>query len=300
VLWVSLLILLPVPSCRKAREYFREPDPEPVIETLHTALAVACAADLAITILDGRPQPGVTFFRSNEGFPCTTLMVADLDHDDLFLGSVRAGTLTIAGLWSNESTAILSLILTDYHAGTSVFDLLGIYTIPVIRDAGHLKIALANMDVQLNPGQDALASLDLDDLEIETELMRLDEERPSDVYVAIVQDAYFIDVTGGNDPDGIADDSYTITGGGQLVEVSGSSAEIVQQAMVDIMVSPECSSNPVNGTILMRTTGVPEKGLPELGTVLMEFKGSCQRTVHIAVGTGMYIMSTNKDVPFSF
>ncbi len=64
----------------------------------------------------------------------------------------------------------------------------------MIRTGDHINIAMASMDIQLNPDQDALLSLNMNTLEIQTELLRLDEPRPADVYVAVLQDAYFIDV----------------------------------------------------------------------------------------------------------
>ncbi len=77
---------------------------------------------------------------------------------------------------------------------------------------------------QMNPDQDALLSLNLNTLEIQTELFRLNAPKPNDVYVAVLQDAYFIDVYNNLTTNDIEDDSYIVTGGVQLIRADGSSA----------------------------------------------------------------------------
>jgi hypothetical protein len=294
-----LLLLIPGISCRKVKDYFRDPDTGQLAETIQTTVMAGYAANLAFAVMDGQSFPHVSFSRSNAGFPCTTIMVADTrDDNGLFFAGEKANTITIAGLWPDESTAILSLIFTDYQAGSSTLDLLGMETIPVIHDGDHISIALASMEIQMNPDQQSLLSINLNTLEIESELIRLETPRPADVYVAVLQDAYFIDVYSNATDDIIYDDSYTITGGGQLIEVSGSSAEINQQAMVEVHVSPACTVNPLGGMALVKVTGLEENGFPELGTALLEFTEGCEGSVHVLAGTGMYIGATGRNVSF--
>jgi hypothetical protein len=169
---------------------------------------------------------------------------------------------------------------------------------PVIRTGGHINVAMASMDIQLNPDQDALLSINMTTLEIQTELLRLDEPRPTDVYVAVLQDAYFIDVNENLTPGNQEDDSYTITGGGQLITVNGSSAEITQQAMVGVCVSSGCLSNPTEGMALMKVTGLENQGFPELGTAVFEFTSDCGGTARVYAATGMYVASNGKKIRF--
>jgi hypothetical protein len=298
-LLLVIFLLLPEISCRKVKDYFRDPETEQLEETIHTTVIVGYAANLAFSLMDGHYFPHVNFSRSNAGFPCTTLMVIDMEDDSsLIIAHEKAKTITIAGLWPDESAAILSLAMTDYHAGISTLDLLGIKTIPVVSDGDHINIALASIDIQLNPDQEALLRLNLNTLEIESEFLRLEKPRPKDVYIAVLEDAYYIDVYNNLTRNNNSDDSYTITGGGQLVEVSGSSVEIVQQAMVEVQVSPVCTLNPVDGMALMKVTGIEDKGFPELGTVLLEFMASCGGTAHVFIATGMFAGSTGRNVSF--
>jgi hypothetical protein len=298
-LLMILLFLFPFFSCNRVKDYFREPDPEPLLETIHTSILTGYAANVSFAMMAGQTIAGVNFHRSNQGFPCTSLITINTSiNPDLYITHQEVNTIIIAGLWADESTAILSILLTGFEAGSSTIDLLGIKTIPVIRTGDHISVAMASMDIQINPDQDALLSLNLNTLEIQTELLRLDEPKPTDVYIAVLQDAYFIDVYNNLTGNELEDDSYTITGGGQLIRVEGSSAEITQQAMVSVEISPECLLNPTDGMALMKVTGLENQGFPELGTAVFEFTSGCGGTARVYAATGMYVASNGKQIRF--
>jgi hypothetical protein len=296
---ITLLFLLPFFSCNKVKDYFREPDPEPLLETIHTSVLTGYAANVSFAMMAGQTIAGVNFHRSNPGYPCTSLIsINTTTNPGLYIANQDVNTITIAALWADEFTAILSILLTGYDAGTSTIDLMGIKTVPVIRTGDHINVAMASMDIQMNPDQDALLSLNLNTLEIQTELFRLDEPKPTDVYIAVLQDAYFIDVYNNLTGNDLEDDIYTITGGGQLIRLNGSSAEITQQAIVGVEISPACLLNPLDGMALMKVTGLENQGFPELGTVVFEFTPGCGGTARVYAATGMYVGSNGKNTKF--
>jgi hypothetical protein len=296
---IMLVLLWPDYSCRKLKNYFREPDTEVIIETLHSAVLTGYAANVAMAVIAGHSVSNVTASRSNAGFPCTTLMVVDLSSGtDLPVVTDKASAITIAGLWPNETTAILTLLFTDFHTASATLELVGIETIPVIREDNDIHVALASMDVKLNPDQESILQLNLTTFEVESELLRLESTRPTDVYVAVTQDVYYINVNNNGTMDDPADDAYSVTGGGQLVEVANNSAEIMQQALVDVLVSPACATNPLAGMALIKATGVESEGFPEMGTALLEFTDECDGTAHVFVATGMYVTSNGQEVSF--
>ena len=298
-LYIIPFLVLSLLSCNKVKDYLREPDPDPLVETIHTSILTGYAANVSFAMMSGASFSGVNFYRSNAGYPCTSLITINTEiNPDIYLAYQEVKTITIAGLWADESTAILSILLTGYDAGTSTFDLLGIKTVPVIRNNDHISVAMASMDIQLNPDQDALLSLNLNTLEIQTELLRLDEPKPADVYVAVLQDAYLIDIYNNLSDNRIDDATYIITGGGQLIRTNGASVEITQQAMVGVKISPDCMINPVDGMALIKVTGLENQGFPELGTAVFEFTSGCGGTARIFAATGMYIGSNGKKVGF--
>ena len=291
--------LLPGTSCHNLREYFRDPETEILTETIRAGITVGYAADVATTVMLGESVPGVVVYRSNDGFPCTTLMEVDLhDSDSPLLQAGQAEGITIAGLWTDASTAILNLVLTRYQTNSSTLEILGIRTIPVIREENTISLALAGMDISFNPDTEAILSLNLTTLEVESELLRLGAPLPNDVYVAILQNAYFIEIQTNNTSNSLMDDEFTLTGGGQLVEVDGNAAEITQQAMVDLKVVPGCLLNPVQGTALIKVTGLEAQGFPELGTAILDCESNCNGTARVLLATGMYAASNGRHTDF--
>jgi hypothetical protein len=290
-----LLLLIPALSCKKVADYFRDPETSALTETIHSAALTAYAADVAVSVIKGYSRDNVTFTRSNPGFPCTTLIHISPD-DYRFASDVNA--VTVAGLWADESTAVLSLIYTDYHSENTTLDILGIETVPLICEGNSVHVALAKQDISLNPDVDALLSINLNTLQIQSELFRLDMPRPEDVYVAVVQNAYFIDINTKGSFDDLEDDDYVLTGGGQLVNIKGNDVEITQEAMVNLLISSDCQANPIDGMALIRVTGLEDQGFPELGTTVLEFRNQCDGTAKVYAATGMYIASNGKRISF--
>ncbi|HLO57572.1 MAG TPA: hypothetical protein VK179_02440 [Bacteroidales bacterium] len=294
-LCLLFLLFLPALSCNKVTEYFRDPDTAALTETIHSAALTAYAADVAVSVIKGHANDNVTYTRSNPGFPCTTLIQISPD-DYRFAADVNA--VTVAGLWADENTAVLSVIYTDYHSENTTLDILGIETIPLLCEGNSVHVALAKQDISLNPDVDALLSINLNTLQIQSELIRLDVRPPDDVYVAVVQNAYFIDINTKGSFDDLEDDDYILTGGGQLVNIEGNDVEIIQEAMVNLLISSDCQSNPIDGMALIRVTGLEDQGFPELGTTVLEFRNQCDGTAGVYAATGMYVASNGKRIRF--
>jgi len=250
-----------------------------------------------MSVVNGNLTDHATISRSNSGFPCSALIEIDLSEES----DALAEQATIAGIWADAHTAVLSIIFSNYDYRLHIIELIGIETIPVILESEEIHMVLASQEISLNPDQDdrdALLSIDLDNFQFESEIIRLDMPRPGDVYVAVTQNAYFIDVNTRGTINNLADDSYSISGGGQLVEVENNSAEIVQQALIEVYISSSCRINPVSGMALLRVTGVEDEGFPELGTALIEFYDNCQGKAEVFAATGMYIGTNGKKLTF--
>jgi len=286
-------------TCKKFEDYFRNPDTRYFVETIQSTVTTAYAANVAMALMQGYSYSNVSFTRSNAGFPCTTTMIINMETDNsLFISPEKADMITIWGLWTDASTAILNLLFTNFHVASKTFDLVGLQTVPVIRDGNTIHVALATIDVSLNPDQEALASINLTTGEIESALLRLDN-RPTDVYIAVSENAYIIDVSNSSTSADLSDDNYTLTGGGQMVEVTLNSQEIAQMGLINVVASSSCISNPLDGYAFLQITGVENKGFPELGTALLEFNGSCSGKASVLVATGIYVTSNGSDIPFN-
>lgn len=297
---VAGISILAFSSCNPLKEYFKDPDPEPLIETIHAATLTGYAVSAAMGKMSGANPSDETYYeRSTSNFPCVTKLILSMEDDYgyPFLDH-KASHITVVGLWSDANTAIFSLLYTDYNSATQTISFLGIQTVPAIRDGNNIEILLATQDIRLNPDQNALFTLNLSTFEFESELLKLDLPRPNDVYVAVEQSAYFIDVNTNGTLGIESDDRYTLCGGGQLLEVQNNETEVEQQAMIDVRINPSCNLCPISGNSILRVIDIEDHSLPELGTTVFEFNDDCDAEAHVYVATGIFAGANGKNIPF--
>ncbi len=286
-------------SCGKIKDYLKEPETQVLGQNIQASYAVAFAANVSYTEMIGHHVPNVIFNRSSNSFPCTSLAVIKANAGDPFLSN-KIGEITIAGLWTDTSSAIFTILFTNLNFEDAKYSVLGINTFPMIRQEGKTLVIYGSMDIDLNPNSDVLLSLNLSNQEVESEYARTEEEKPDDVYVAVSENGYFIDIDNKNTPGDIWDDTYTIFGGGQAIEMTNTSIGIFQQAMVGIEISSFCLENPTAGYALLKKVKTKDSNAPELGTVVFEFRDACNGQAKVTVGTGEYIGSNGKSVDFKF
>lgn len=292
------LIILISDSCKEIEEYFHDPELESITDAIKTSAIIGYAVSTAMSVMEGYQLPNVRIKTGCHDFPCVSVMLIRIDETYPYsFSSGETGEIIVAGLWADEETAILTLLLTDFNIHTSTFRLKNIHTIPVIRTFdGKIGVAFAGIDINLNQHSDDLLEFNLITQEIESEFARLDDQRPEDVYVAVEQNAWFIEIDQKNTPDDLWDDSFVITGGGQLAEVTDNTADVVQQGMIDVMLDQVCSANPVNGHALVRKVNTEDEKFPELGTVILEFHGSCDGKADVLLATGAYIGTNGRSI----
>ena len=296
---VSLLLLsLLIFSCKKAKKYFHDPETEPIAHVVKTAAAIGYSASIAMSVMAGEQIPFVITTGNCTDFPCISISLVNISNDNqvLFSGG-SIGEITIAAFWPDEDAGILSIIFTDINISTQDFTLLNVHTVPVIKEEDKIIVVFAGNDININSDSESLLDLDLSQGEIDFEISRIENERPNDLYVAVKQDAWFIDIDQKATEDYFADDSYWITGGGQIIEATSISGGIIQQAMLHVELNSSCQRNPVSGYALIKNTSVEEKKIPELGTAIMKFHNYCDGLANIQIATGVYLKSNGRSVP---
>ena len=292
------LIILISDSCKEIEEYFHDPETESVTDAIKTSALIGYSVSTAMSVMEGYHLPNVRIKTVCQAYPCVSIMLIRIDDNYPFSFSPgETGEVIVAGLWADEGTAILTMLLTDFNIHTSTFRLKSIHTIPVIKTMdGKIGVAFAGMDINLNKESDALLEFNLQTQEIESEFARLENQRPEDVYVAVEQNAWFIEIDQNNTPEDLWDDTFIVTGGGQLAEVTDNTAEVIQQAMVDVTLVQTCSANPVYGLALIRKINTEESTFPELGTAILQFHGNCDGKADVLLATGAYIGSNGKGI----
>ncbi|UCG26948.1 MAG: hypothetical protein JSV24_08195 [Bacteroidales bacterium] len=296
--FILIFLLSILTSCKEADEYFKDPETEPVIHAIKAATAIGYSASAAMAVMTGEQLPGVYATKSCSSFPCASLVYISINSGNYFpYSDDRNGQIIIAGLWPSAEEAILTMFIYDLDISTPGFTLKNVRTFPVTRKDGELMAVFAGMDINIGPNPLLPLELVLTEGEINFELSRLETETPEDIYVAVDQHAYIIEIDQKDTPANLLDDVYTITGGGQLIEVVDDRAGIIQQALMAVEMNPDCLFNPRNGYALIKTTGTGDNTLPELGTAILEFHTACDGTADITVATGVYIRSNGKSIP---
>ena len=289
-------------SCRKAKEYFKDPETDPVVHTVKASSAIGYCSSLAIAVMSGENLPGVYATKSCSNFPCAALIFADLSSEiNIPFTDDQNGQIIIAGIWTAANEAILTLFFYDIDIGTPGFTLRNVHTFPVAEQYnGEVIAVFAGMDINLGSNPIFPVELDLSEGEINFELERLDMESPNDIYVAVEQHAYIIGIEQNETIGNLADDSFTITGGGQLIEVVDNRGGIIQQALLNVLVENDCQANPKSGYALIKNTSAGGSSIPELGTATFNFHSQCDGMADISIATGIYIRSNGKSIPLDF
>lgn len=296
-----LLAILILSSCKEEEAYFKDPETEPVIHTVKAAAAIGYCSSIAMTVMSGKSLPGVYATKSCSDFPCASLIFVDLnDNIRIPFSEDDNGQVIIAGLWTDVKQAILTLFFYDIDINTSAFTLKNVHTFPVTESNGNYLAVFAGMDINLGSNPILPIDLDLSEGEINFELERLDFDTPTDVYVAVEQHAYIIEINQHGTATDLNDDSFIITGGGQIIEVMDDKGGIIQQGMLDVVLDSECQANPRNGFALIKNTSAGGNSIPELGTAILDFHNQCDGMVDVSIATGVYLKSNGKSIPLIF
>lgn len=283
--------------------FFRDPNTEPVRATIKTAVPLAHIAAVSMAAVQNNPPSQVISYDTCSTYPCAALIIMELDPANIPFAYVAGGTVMVAGLWSSANQAILTASFIDVQPGVPFFKVSKVSTFPVIATQtpiSGLKIVYADIDIDIDSEPDD--TIDLSASEIQAEYDRLQASASSDPEVNISMDAWVIELADAGTPIDFTDDSYTISGGGQYIDISATSsstsAGIFQLGLVGTRVSPACSRNPTDGLAFIQEvgTGGTPGSLPVLASALLEFNGSCNGEVNVLVGLGNYFTSTGSSV----
>jgi hypothetical protein len=301
-IFISLLLLLLITvSCKEAKEYFHDPETEPIRQTVKATAAIGYSASVAMSVMSGEEPPYVLATGDCSDYPCTFLVYIDINKDNpLLFSDGNVGQIVVAGLMADEDAAIITIVLSDINIATQDFTLLSVHTIPVIREEDKFFAVFTDMDINIGADSDTLLNLNLSQKQIDDEISRAHRERPSDLYVAVDENVWFIDIDQNDTYAYFGDDIFSITGGGQIVEVMGASGGIIHQAMLNVELEQGCFRNPVSGYALIKNTSVEERKIPELGTAIFGFHGQCDGQAHVEVATGVYLRANGKSFDLGF
>jgi hypothetical protein len=298
---ISCLFLLF--GCESAEElggFFRPAPVEPLADVVRTIVPLGYLSAVAVAGNLGYPVPG-EIVGMEDGITLTRILPSGEFPLSYLETDIRE--IIILCFPVDEEVYIISVIclLEGYYSGEG--RILEYHTIPVLHAEGKLMTVFAGQDIRIRDSIEL--TLQMGPAEIWIEMKRLEEPRPESTEAAIRQDAWMIETDTRGTLENYMDDTYLITGGSQDVSViSGrdySASGIIQLAMMELFMSPECRLAPSGGFGVLQAIEVssgPGNSNEDIviGSVIYEFRGKCTGKVSILLGTGSFFGSTGKNI----
>jgi hypothetical protein len=292
-----LIVILLTFSCKKLEEFKQQPELEPLQQGLKTSTAIGYCASIAVSAFTGKALPSNVVFNKNLGMIYVTI---DKNHPLPF--SKNTGEILIAGLWQNNG-GIISILFGNVDILEGKVKLYGLYTVPVIKRSieDDILVVFAKQDIILGYGSDTILNLgNISDLAFNTELNRLNNNKPTDAFVAVKQNVWFINIDQAGTDNNVYDDNIIINGGGQIVEVAGASGGVLYHAMINARINYSiCNKNPIEGFALTQNFKAGGELFIDLGNAFMSFHNQCDGMVHIDFCSGKYISYYGKSIPLN-
>ena len=296
---ILLCIILIFPSCKKIREYTKEPDIASLRYGLKASTAIGYCAAVSMAAFNDQPLPSNMYFQAgkNDEFSRSGLIFINVDENHPLPFNHEVGQIIIGGLWDTDNSGVISIVLLDVDLLKPDFQFYGIYTIPVIFDEekNTLLTVFARQDIIIGEGSDTILSLSMTNPQIQLEKERTETSQPEDVFAAAHQNVWFVNIDPNNTLGNFYDDTYWINGGGQIAEASDEIAGIIYHAMIEAKYNHDiCPDNPCKGVSFIQNIRVGD--LVDVGTVLMNFHDQCDGNVKVEAATGRYFKSSGKEL----
>ncbi len=281
-------------SCKKLKDYNQEPELESLQQGLKTSVAVGYCVSVASAAFKGQELPDNVLFDINTG-----LIYIKIDANHPLPFNNKVGDIVIACHWNNNG-GVMSVLFGNVDILGGTVKLYGLYLVPFIERQGDngIQALFARQDIILGNGSDTILNLSNITLPVfNAEMDRLNTGEPSDVFIAVKQNVWFIHIDQNNTPSDIYDDDIIINGGGQIAEVQGASGGIIYHALINTKVNYSlCPRNPVSGYALSQNFKAGGAPYIDLGNSLLRFHENCDGHVHVELSTGKYIGYNNKDI----
>ena len=290
-------------SCNKVNEISQDPEIEPLQHGFKVSATVGYCASLAHSLFSGEDLPANVVFHSEsvDEYRASGFMFVNLNEQYPLPFNTSSGQLWMGCLWDPvDHTGIISAVFTEIDVLEKKFELIGIYTIPVMEAGnGNVMTVFAEQDIIVGQGSDTLFKISMTDPQFNDELDRLDIDVAEDVFAAVKQNVWIITADQNNTSTNVYDDVFTIYGGGQIVETRSSSGGILYHSLIGTVFIPDsCNLNPIEGIGFIQNFKVGTT--LDLGNILLKFHNTCNGKAYVEFASGKFWASNRKYVNLNF
>ena len=295
--FILILSFILFNSCKKIKEFNQDPDIEPLHQGIKTTAAIGYCTSLAVMAFKGESLPENVIFRQSSGdYSVSGVLYVDINENNPLPFNKNVGQIIIAGIWDNQTNGgVLSMVFADIDIFADKFKFYGIHTVPVIEAEDETILTFfAEQDIIIGEGSDTILNLSLSRPQFNTELSRLDSEQPSDMFVAVEQNVWFINIDQ-NNLSNFYDDTYIISGGGQMAEASDDSVGIGYHAMIKSEFNfGICMNNPVNGHAFIQKLKAGDD--IDFDHITLSFHENCDGKAFVEAAIGQYFLYNRRNV----
>ncbi len=292
-LYVILIILL-FCSCNKYKEHNQQPELESLKYGLKTSAAIGYCTSVVMAAVEGQPLPENVIIDKSTG-----LIYIKIDNTHPLPFNKNIGDIVIAFMWSGRA-GLMSVLFANIDILGGNIKLYGLHLVPLMKQNEDEEVCaiFTKQDIIIGNGSDTLLDMsNITDVIFNTKISQFNSERPNDAFVAVKQNVWFINTDQNNTYSNVYDDNITISGGGQIAEVKGTSGGVIYHAMIETKINYSlCSMNPIDGLAFSQNFKAGGEPYIDLGNSLLSFHGTCDGKAHVVLSTGKYMTYTNKDI----
>jgi len=290
----SLLIMILFCSCNALEEYKQKPELESLKQGLKTSVAIGYCASVAYTAFSGGDLPDNVIFDRNSG-----LIYIKIDENHPLPFNKSIGDIIIACLWENDG-GVMVVSFADIDILEGDIKLYGLNLVPFVKrseEEGILAM-FVKQDIIVGNGSDTILDLSrIGDFLFNSRMEQLNTEKPTDVFVAVKQNVWFVNVDQAQTSNNFYDDIITVNGGGQVLEAKGETGGIVYHAMIDAKVNYSvCPKNPISGYAFTQNFKAGGELFIDLGNSLLRFHNNCDGKAYVELSSGKYVSYNEKNI----
>ena len=285
-------------SCNATSDLNQQPETESLQQGIKACATVAYCVSVVNSAYKGYPLPSNVTFNQNLGL---IYIKADPLHPLPF--NHNYGDVIVSCLVKNNR-GLISILFGDFNLLESKVKFYGLYTVPFSENTvdGSITALFAKQDIITGFGSDTILNLgNISDFTFNTEINRLNDEKPSDPFTVVKQNVWFVKINQNQTYNDVYDDDVIINGGGQIVEANALSGGILYHALINTRLNfSQCSQNPISGSGLIQNFKIGDTPFIDLGNALLGFGSNCNGKVHIELSTGKYANFSGEDIVLNF
>jgi hypothetical protein len=291
---VNLLLFFIILSCNKSKEFTQKPELGSLQQGIRMSAAVGYCTSIAYSAFNGNSLPdNVSFIKEK------SLIYIKIDKNHPLPFNNAIGDIIISGLWHEEGgSGVITILFGNFDPLGGNVKVYGVCLVPVMKSMLNETITavLFKEDIIINSSDTSILNMSNISVDIYNNRMdRFNTQIPSDAYIAVKQNIWFVNIDRSKTTDNVYDDILTVNGGGQMVEVQSSTGGLLYHAMINTKIHySNCSFNPIDGYALSQNVKAGGTIFIDLGNSLLSFRNTCDGKAHVDFSSGKYITYNGK------